>query len=269
MILADAHVHIYDCFDLPTFFNSAIENFKKEASCLTHNPVFTAVLFLTESQRENKFFELKKKNDHIKGWSMLNTEENYSMYLRSGDGQAVFLIAGRQIVAEENLEVLALGTDKVIEDGLSFASTIEQVLAEGAVPVIPWGAGKWIGKRGRILESYLRNISGTGLFLGDNGGRPFFWKNVLHFKLALDKGISILPGSDPLPFPDQCRKPGSFGFSMNGSISRESPFQDIKNLLYNTESSINSFGLPEAALGFIFNQVRMQIRKHISGSLKK
>ena len=269
MILADAHVHIYDCFDLPIFFNSAIENFKKEAACLMDDPVYTAVLFLTESQSENVFFKLKKKNDHIKGWAMLNTAEKRTICLRSGDGQEVFLVAGRQIVTAEKLEVLALGTDKVIIDGLSFASTIEKVLAEGAVPVIPWGAGKWIGKRGRILESYLRNISGTGLFLGDNGGRPFFWKNIPHFKLALDKGISILPGSDPLPFTDQCRKPGSFGFSMNGSISRESPFQDMKNLLYDTELSINSFGRPETALGFIFNQARMQIRKHMSGSLKK
>lgn len=32
MILVDAHVHIYDCFDLETFLDSALKNFKAEAA---------------------------------------------------------------------------------------------------------------------------------------------------------------------------------------------------------------------------------------------
>ena len=32
MILVDAHVHIYDCLDIQTFLDSALENFKAEAA---------------------------------------------------------------------------------------------------------------------------------------------------------------------------------------------------------------------------------------------
>ena len=53
MILVDAHVHIYDCFDLETFLDSALENFKAEAARCGQEDSLTAILLLTETAREN------------------------------------------------------------------------------------------------------------------------------------------------------------------------------------------------------------------------
>jgi hypothetical protein len=46
MILVDAHVHIYDCFDLETFLDSALGNFKAEALRLEQGNGSTAILNL-------------------------------------------------------------------------------------------------------------------------------------------------------------------------------------------------------------------------------
>jgi hypothetical protein len=49
MMLVDAHVHVYDCFDLKKFFDAAFANFKSEADRLGSGDNFIAVLFLAET----------------------------------------------------------------------------------------------------------------------------------------------------------------------------------------------------------------------------
>jgi hypothetical protein len=51
MILIDAHVHIYDCFDLEKFFDSAYANFKSAAEQLGHTNDFTGILLLAETSK--------------------------------------------------------------------------------------------------------------------------------------------------------------------------------------------------------------------------
>jgi hypothetical protein len=46
MILVDAHVHIYGCFDLEKFFNAANFNFKSVAERLGHGNEFSGILLL-------------------------------------------------------------------------------------------------------------------------------------------------------------------------------------------------------------------------------
>jgi|GEM_PF-4096143 len=125
MIFVDAHVHIYDCFDLETFLNSALENFKSEAARCGQEDSFTALLLLTETARENWFHHLAgyatmesgTGDKAIGNWTFHRTNENCSLYAQSENSYGLFLIAGRQIVTAENLEILALATDKEFQDG--------------------------------------------------------------------------------------------------------------------------------------------------------
>lgn len=266
MILADAHVHIYDCFDLKAFLDSAIENFNNEAARLMCNDGYSAVLYLAETSRDNKFNEIvndinggsKELSKKIPGWTFSLTGESCSVYARRNDGKALSLIAGRQIVTAEKLEALALGTERNIEDGMPLKKTVMAIGEIGAIPVIPWGTGKWLGYRGEVLRKYMDEVHSTPLFLGDNGGRPWFWSTPSHLRAAEKKGIIILPGSDPLPFSHECSRPGSSGFFIDHIISGDRPAADLKRLLIDHSTIIQPYGIREKTFRFLGNQLRMQ-----------
>jgi len=269
MILVDAHVHFYDCFDLTVFLDSALSNFQTAAEKLGCHSKFMAVLFFTEGKRENGFQRIarlveggqRQKRDPVRSWTFHRTKENISILGRHNGKQGIFLIAGRQIVTAENLEVLALGAEDGLKSGGTLAETLQTVKEAGAIPVIPWGTGKWLGRRGRILRKILEENGDPCLFLGDNGGRPRFWRHPSHFILAEKKGIRVLPGSDPLPFETECLRPGSFGFSLQGSIDPQQPAKELKRLLLDPATPIHSYGELERPFRFFQNQMAMQILK--------
>lgn len=269
MILVDAHVHIYDCFHLPTFFESAFANFQSEAARMGQVDDFTAILLLTETSKDNWFERLESyasnkttaETKTIRDWTFHRTDENCSLCARGSKNQSLFLIAGRQIVTTEKLEVLALDTDKSFKDGAPIEQVIQSIRDMGAIPVIPYGFGKWIGQRGKILRDLLKKTESTKLFLGDNGGRPKFLHLPSQFKQAEKKGIRVLPGSDPLPFLSQCIRPGSFGFFVEGAVSTTHPARDIIRILLDPANTFKPYGQPEPFLRFFRNQLLMQIIK--------
>ena len=270
MIVVDAHVHIYDCFDLHAFLDSALANFRDEAARSQETNTFTAFLLLTETAREHWFQRLENHareglgigGNGSKKWTFRGTSESCSLSAQRAGRQTIFLIAGRQIVTAEDLEVLALATDKEFEDGGPLADVIRTVQRSGAIPVIAWGPGKWLGKRGAIIARTLNRLEGSGLFLGDNGNRPTFWPRSSHFRTAQAKGGRILPGSDPLPFPSEYRRPGSFGFSVNGTVTSEYPARDLKRILLDPKTRLKPYGRLERPLRFFRNQSTMQVIKH-------
>ena len=269
LILVDAHVHIYDCFNLEAFLDSALKNFQASARQRGDVNHFQSTLLLTETQSDHYFRQLAQlahqgnssEQQKIGQWSIHATQEDCSLYLENSDGQGIYLIAGRQVVTAENLEVLALLTAQEFKDGSALEDTIDAVISSGGIPVIPWGFGKWIGHRGTILTRLLDNNPFSALFLGDNGGRPVFWPMPPLFQQATQKGLQILPGTDPLPFADESRRPGSFGFAVEGQLNRERPAESLKQMFLESTTSIQSYGTREQPLRFLRNQVSMQIVK--------
>jgi hypothetical protein len=173
----------------------------------------------------------------------------------------IILVAGQQIVTAENLEVLALGTRNRFEYGKNISNTIDEVKKAGAIPVVPWGVGKWIGKREQVVKKLI-NMR-TDFFLGDNGNRPAFWNKPSIFKLAGLKGIYNLPGSDPLNFVSEITKPGSFGFYFNEKIDHVYPVRDLKQKILENKSQFNTYGKLESPLKFFRNQINIQINKKL------
>jgi len=269
MILIDAHVHIYDCFDLQIFFDSAYANFQKEAVRNGQENDFSAILILTDWKKQNWFKRLrsyagngcKPEGTIISGWTLNRTNENNSLFARNGNGQGFFLIAGHKIITSENLEILAIATENVFEDGTSLEETIQAIKKKGALPVIPWAVGKWLGRRGDILRKLLKTTTKLDFSLCDNGNRPFFWPRPYYFKLAETKGIRVLSGSDPLHFTSEVRRAGSFGFSTWNSIDHEHPAKDLIRILQDTTNSFHLYGDLEKPYRFIRNQLAMQILK--------
>lgn len=265
-ILADAHVHIYPCFNIKSFFESAQLNFQKAASHQGQPQPWTGVLFLTETRQENYFQKLThhchSTADFIPGWKIFKTQEPCSLYAQSSSGSGIYLIAGHQIVTAENLEVLALATLTQIQEGLPLEVTLREVIDQGGTPVIPWGFGKWFGRRGKLLKQLLNQKECPPLYLGDNSGRPQFWSWPPLFQQAEHQGLRILPGTDPLPLATESSRPGKYGFALAGELDATQPAASLQKLLKNGDTSIHPYGTRETPWRFIKNQLAMQLIKH-------
>jgi hypothetical protein len=264
MIFVDAHVHIHKCFDLESLVDAAYENFLKHARNLEDIEKYFGVLMLTESAGTDEFEKLAAIAESIEQnigdhWKLNRCEESCSIVLSRDNVDWMIIIAGRQIVTAENLEVLALGTRQEFMDGIPVIDLVKAVRKAGAVAVIPWGVGKWLGGRGDVLSRVLTSDAQHGLYLGDNGGRPVFWRDPSHFQQAREAGIRILPGSDPLPLPSEVHRVGSFGFTLRASISTTHPARDIRCLLQAPDVEIKPYGQLQGPFQFIRNQISLRL----------
>ncbi len=264
-VLVDAHVHMQRCFTWPHFFRSAYHNFQKAVPSLDKD--FSAVLLLSEVSGVQYFNDLlvlsdKGESDQNKSlgeWRLFKTTESCSIEARNSEGASLFIIAGRQIVTREKLEVLALLTDAQFKDGLSLTQVVAEIKAANAISVLPWGVGKWLGQRGTVLTKFMETMPKSGVFLGDNGGRPVFWQNPAHFELARHKGIAILPGSDPLPLSREVERVGSYGFQLPHKLSSRQPAAELKERLFAQPESLTAYGNLQSPLNFLKNQVSLRL----------
>lgn len=261
MIFVDAHVHIHPNFNLTVFLNSVSDNFKKAALQNNSEENYDSVICLTESNGINFFNEFYNNKISLDEWKFHKTSEGNSLKAVSKNGNSFFIIAGRQIVTSEKLEVLALGIKEEFDDGKPADEVINFVISKNGLPVIPWGVGKWIGKRGKIIRDLLSSNLYSFLFLGDNGNRPVFWKRSPIFYFGEKNNKRNLPGSDPLPFKSEEEKPGSFGFMPDGFLDNQFPFKSLKEKIINSENVFNTYGKGESFFRFMKNQASMQIVK--------
>ena len=269
-IFVDGHVHIYNCFTLPELLDSAHRNFLALARITGTGPGFTGILMLAETCSDHWLQQMAVTSANESSGSSLYTlpwtisllPDKCSLLATRDTGETLYLVAGRQVVTSEGLEVLALATDKLFDDGEPIVELLAKIRGQGALPVIPWAVGKWLGKRGKLLSDVLDTESGKELYLGDNGGRPLFWKNISHFRQARAMGIPVLPGSDPLPFKSEPNRIGSFGFQLHGVISAEHPAKDIRELIRKNKTDVYTFGDLENPLHFLLNQTRLRMPRH-------
>jgi len=270
MIFVDAHVHMYDCFDADFFLDSALNNFQavaKQYNLAGHKESY--LLLLAESQTENYFqqwhdmIDPGNPLDKTVGtrWRGYDTGKADTLLMCRDDlpEQKLYLVAGGQIVTTEKIEVLSLFCNHNIHNGLSLSETVEFISQSGGLPVLPWGVGKWFGKRGKIVKDFVSDHPGSNLYVGDNGGRPVFWPNPSLFQLAEKKGVAVLPGTDPLPLPDEASRVGSFGFYLQGDdLLEDSPVAYLKRVLLSQEAEIVPFGDLQKMRLFFASQLRLR-----------
>ena len=269
MIYIDAHVHLHDCFHLISFFDHIEKNIQSLLKYPIESGRISGCLFLTEPSNAN-YFERIRNNDlaltrrgpnEPAGWRVLDTSESVSMLISNEVGFRILLIAGQQLQTAEGLEVLAVAPNYRVSEGKPLEQMISEVIEADGLAIIPWGFGKWMGRRGKVLRGILERSNPAEFFLGDNGGRPKFLPEPYLFRLAKQKSIRILPGSDPLPFPNEVNRAGSFGLLFKGEINRQKPAGDLKLKLTNPEHEFETFGQLETAVRFFKHQVLMQLVK--------
>ncbi len=269
LILIDTHVHMYDCFELSSFLESAYTNCRNQAKIQQHHGPFLGVLLFTESawdqwfQRIRSFADLNQtiSQSMTTNWSFHRTDEDFTLFARSTEGAQLLIVAGRQIVTKEKFEVLALMTSQTFEDGKLIQKSIEAVKKSGGIPVIPWAFGKWWGTRGKILTQLMNSSDMHNVFLGDNSGRPGFLPYPPQFTLAEKQGIRIYPGSDPLPLASEFWRPCSVGLSLSGEVDKANPGASLSHILQNSRTPMTPYFQHESFCRFIRNQVALKMEK--------
>ncbi len=271
-VLVDAHVHFYPCYDRDRFLDSALQNFRRGARELGLPDSTPGCLLLSEGRGERWFERLVDEAEGVPrgGWSFTAGREPEVLVARrrAEPRDRLFLFAGRQIVAREGIEVLALATDERLGDGLPLFDTLGWAHERGALPVLPWGFGKWSLRRGELVRQALSRLAGDRLFLGDSAARPQLAPRPRLFGEAEEKRIHILPGTDPLPFPGHATRAGSYGFVLAGPLDEGAPGDSLRRRVAEQIRQPRFYGRREGLLGFLFDQARMQARKGEAGRFR-
>lgn len=209
--VADTHVHLYPVHDLALALRGAMARLGALA------PDLPRVLCLTERQ-ECRFFR-----DHREGglklptpFSIANAGDHALVVLDNAGGR-LFLVAGRQIATRERLEVHCIGRDAGIPDGLPLRDAIQRVREADGVAVLPWGVGKWLGKRGQLVADALADF--PDVFAGDSSLRPAGWPEPV---LTQFPG-RVVWGSDPLPAPGEEDEAGCYVTIVDAPFDERDP----------------------------------------------
>ncbi len=263
--VVDAHVHIHSCYEPDELLSNAYKNL---SAARNGGAVPALFLLMTECAGDDYFGALyaaargepTAQPLNLRQWTMTQTEEEGSVIAVSGARQ-LFIVGGRQVACREGLEVLVLGATRRLPDGLPIRQVLTETASWGVPRVIPWGPGKWLFRRGRLLNELVEEFRGPTLFLGDEGGRPVFWGYPQHFGRAARLGVRDLPGTDPLPFPHDVTKVGRMGFRVRIELDRSRPAASLLAALRQESTTLERFAILESPLRFVRNQIGMQLRK--------
>ncbi len=188
----DTHLHLYPDYDI----NQALECFLSN----TDNKSAPLRIGCLAERHDCQIFEsIANSTLTLTAFKLLSANAT-ELVLQHNSGNKLTLIAGRQVISSENIEVLALGCAEMIEDGQSAASIIKLVHQQHGVPVVAWSPGKWFFSRGKLIRSLIKGNSPDQFVIGDTTLRPHGWLTPVLMRSAINKGFKVIAGSDPLPF---------------------------------------------------------------------
>ncbi len=256
IVAADGHVHLYPAYDLEALFRHLILNLDRLAGlgrpagheALDHR--IHKLAFLAES-RDNDFFgRLQNRDTSIvdHNFEIINGPDPVCVtVVLPGVGQ-VCLVAGRQIVTHERLEILGLSMRAKIPDGLPARNVIQQVVDAGGIPVLAWSPGKWLLARRHVVWDLIAGDQAQVLRLGDTTLRPTLWPEPGPMRRAHAAGRPVIPGSDPLPLSGEERYAGTYGFVYQGPFDVSQPTASIARMLAGYPATIMPAGARCGAL---------------------
>lgn len=249
LVLVDSHVHFYDVRSVVTALDSAVGNFRR----VSRSGFVNGILLLAQGDRERVFEQLVEGTKTGK-WVIRPSIDEPQSLIAITENARLALICGRQVRTSEGLEVQCVGTTKDFPDGLSLAEALETMHSSVGLTVIPWGLGKWTGRRLELLQELLNWIEPGAVFLGDSGGRLGLIDAPPLLVAAERMGFRILPGSDPFPLFADIARIGSYGFYAELELSQRDPWRVLRDWLRSRPSSPLAYGRPMALGRFLLNQ---------------
>ena len=264
-VLVDGHVHYHDAFDLTEFLDAAWRNLQAAAGDATSTDHVLGCLLVAEIQPVAPLERLGRDASGLgRPWSLETTSDQLSLLACRNGEPAMAIVAGRQIVSSEGIEILALAGDHDFAAGQPLAELLKEIQDAQALPVLPWGLGKWLFRRGDVIKRILNECAArdgqTALFLGDNSGRARHLPDSSIFQLARARDVPILPGSDPLNLPSHVHQAGRYGFVMPGQLDLNEPARHLRAWLQSITNSPQVFGRRDSLARCCRSQVSLRIR---------
>jgi len=203
----DAHAHIYPFYDVPRLLLAALDQMPRIT------PTDLRVLCLAERSDCSFFQALAQDEIRLPGdrWRIVAWDPAGGVKIRHlPDHRDLWILAGRQIVSAERIEVCSLFSDEPIKDGLPAEEIIRTILAGPGLPALDWAPGKWLFKRGKLVRSLLEKFPPKELILVDTSLRPSGCPPSPAYAAARRRGRAVLAGSDPLPVAGEEDLAGSY-----------------------------------------------------------
>lgn len=226
-IYFDAHVHLYPVYDLPLAITAGLLRMETEGV-----PRDAVKLWLLSERSDCDVFARLCDSEAIGMYRLERSAEPEAIDLFLGERRVLTIMAGRQIVSRDGLEIATLASLLRMEDRqLGTAACIEAALAAGALVSLNWAPGKWFGRRGRIVAGLVAGAPESGLFIGDSAMRPRLWGEPALMRQARRRGWPVIAGSDPLPFAGEEHSIGRYGSLLTGLWEAERPVTSLRRLL--------------------------------------
>ena len=203
----DAHVHAYPFHDIPCLLLAALDQMPRVA------PTDLRVLCLAERFDCSFFQSLAQDEYRLPGdrWRIVAWDPAGGVKIRHlPDHRDLWILAGRQVVSAERIEVCALFSDEPVADGQPARDIVRAILNNGGLPALDWAPGKWLFSRGRLVRALVAEFPPTQLLLVDTSLRPWGWPAPRLYAAARRAGRAVLAGSDPLPFAGEEDSAGSY-----------------------------------------------------------
>lgn len=261
-LVVDAHVHLYPCMPVRAMLDAAGRNLLGR-----NGAAQTGVLLVADPDGVAGYERLLGEPGECGGgaWRPGHGDDR-SVTFRHEGGARLAAIRGQQLITREGLEVLGIACDARLTSGSTLQETVARIRAARGWAILAWGAGKWLGRRGRELTRLIEEEAGCpDVMLADNGGRPRAWSHVPQFDTAAERGMRVLAGTDPLPLRGEERRVGSYAFRIraeNGDGT--APAERLRRAL-GTDVPIQIVGRPMAIHGFVANQLKLRFKRRAGG----
>ena len=214
--IVDTHVHLRDGVRVEQLLDVAAANFKTQLESQNKSAAQACcVLFMTESSGEQCFNQCQCGNV-FGGWRFEHVLGEHFVLMTHEQKENIGLVRGQQIVCKENIEVLWVGGCDETLQGKGAIEVLDKLADLGGLVILPWGLGKWTGRRKRVVEEILSSFSHDKLLIGDTPLRGSLFSQQRFMQRLTDAGYMLLPGTDPLPIHGGQQRVGLNGIVIDG-----------------------------------------------------
>ncbi len=235
-IIADTHLHFYSCYDAGV----AIAGLDSNLARLAPEAVKTG--FLTERKDSHFFRDLADGVVKPEGLVVDESGEGECLVLSRKDKPPLYLFDGKQFVSSERVEVLGLACNIAVVDDVPAFDIVKMILAAGGIPVLSWAPGKWLFSRGDVVRRIVDGFDPGQLLFGDIAMRAGMFGQPSLMGHAQKKGLSIISGSDPLPFAGDDSFAGTYCSLLEGEFNPASPVTSVRSILGSKGAVFESIG---------------------------
>jgi len=260
----DCHVHLYEAYDIDLAVRSAWNNVKLQDGTVPYGQCWCLAAPPGTNGLDTTKLMVKQQSSKIRIVEIQDSADGNYVVLERSEGP-ILVVPGTQAISTEGLEVLSLGAELPSIGPTSLLKLVERVQETGGLPVVPWGVGKWFGRRGELVSQLLKGASPDDtLLLADNANRPWWWPLPKLLREATDAGRTVVSGSDPLPIRGDEARIASAGVYCSAESVATAWQQIRQTLLTPNEREPKVYGESMSSVRFWRNQVLIRVAAGIS-----